>query len=67
MIMSKAALTFLILAVMAMAVDQLLTPSMDALSTVVTIAACVFASLFVAALFVGRRIKFDPILRQAKP
>lgn len=65
--MSKAALSFLILAIMAIAVDQLLPVSMDSLGTVVKTAAGVFASLFIAALFVGRRIKFDPVLRQAKP
>jgi hypothetical protein len=61
--MSKTALTFLILAVMALALGHLAAPTMDAMSTVATIAACVFGSLFVAALFVGRRIKFDPVLR----
>ncbi|MGE6385907.1 PA3371 family protein [Pseudomonas sp. NPDC078416] len=65
--MSKAAISFLILAVMALAADQLLAPSMESLSTLVKAAAGIFASLFVAALFVGRRIKFDPVLRQAKP
>jgi hypothetical protein len=65
--MSKAALSFLILAIMAIVVDQLLPPSMDTLSTAAKTAAGVFASLFLAALFVGRRIKFDPVLRQAKP
>ena len=65
--MSKAAISFLILALMALAADQLLVPSMDTMSTLAKAAAGVFASLFVAALFVGRRIKFDPVLRQAKP
>lgn len=65
--MSKAALSFLILAIMAVAVDQLLPSSMDTLSTAAKTAGGVFGSLFVAALFVGRRIKFDPVLRQAKP
>jgi len=65
--MSKAALSFLILAIMAVAVDQLLPPSTETLSTAAKAAAGVFAVLFVAALFVGRRIKFDPVLRQAKP
>ncbi|TDV54721.1 hypothetical protein EC919_104464 [Pseudomonas graminis] len=65
--MSKAAISFLILAVMALAADQLLAPSMETPSTLVKAAAGIFASLFVAALFVGRRIKFDPVLRQAKP
>lgn len=65
--MSKAALSFLILAIMALAVDQLLPASMDTLGTIAKAVAGTFASLFVAALFVGRRIKFDPVLRQAKP
>jgi hypothetical protein len=65
--MSKAAISFLILALMAVATDQLLLPSMESLSTLAKAAAGIFASLFVAALFVGRRIKFDPVLRQAKP
>lgn len=65
--MSKAALSFMILTIMALAVDQLLPPSMDTLGTVAKAVAGIFASLFVAALFVGRRIKFDPVLRQAKP
>jgi len=65
--MSKAAISFLILSVMAIAADQLMDPSMETLSTLAKAAAGVFASLFVAALFVGRRIKFDPVLRQAKP
>lgn len=65
--MSKAAISFLILAVMAIAADQLLIPSMETMSVMAKAAAGIFASLFVAALFVGRRIKFDPVLRQAKP
>jgi hypothetical protein len=65
--MSKAALSFLILTIMAIAIDQLLPPSMDTVSIVTKTASGVFASLFLAALFVGRRIKFDPVLRQAKP
>ncbi|SEJ42452.1 PA3371 family protein [Pseudomonas sp. NFR16] len=65
--MSKAALSFLILAIMAVALDQLLPASTETFSTAAKAAAVVFAVLFVAALFVGRRIKFDPVLRQAKP
>lgn len=65
--MSKAAISFLILALMAVAADQLLIPSMETISVLAKAAAGIFASLFVAALFVGRRIKFDPVLRQAKP
>jgi hypothetical protein len=65
--MSKAALSFLILTIMAIAIDQLLPPSMDTVSIATKTACGVFAGLFLAALFVGRRIKFDPVLRQAKP
>jgi dipeptide/tripeptide permease len=65
--MSKAALSFLILAIMAIAADQLLPMPVGTLSVVAKSAAAIFASLFMAALFVGRRIKFDPVLRQAKP
>jgi hypothetical protein len=65
--MSKAALTFLILSIMSVATVQLLPASMDILSAVAKAGAGIFASLFVAALIVGRRIKFDPVLRQAKP
>jgi hypothetical protein len=65
--MSKAAISFLILALMALAADQLLAPSMETVGTLAKAAAGIFAILFVAALFVGRRIKFDPVLRQAKP
>lgn len=61
--MSKAALSFLILTLVAIAVDQLFTQQIDTVSTVAKIAAGVFSCLFVAALFVGRRIKFDPVLR----
>ncbi len=65
--MSISALTFLILTLLTLAVDMLfITESMSL--DVVTKGACgVFACLFVVALVIGRRIKFDPILRQAKP
>jgi len=65
--MSKAALSFLILTLMALAADQLLPHSMDTLSMVAKTCAGIFASFFVMALIVGRKIKFDPVLRQAKP
>ncbi|RRV07493.1 hypothetical protein EGJ27_12515 [Pseudomonas sp. v388] len=61
--MSKSALSFLILALMAVAADLLLPEPAQAFSSVLKIAAGVFASLFVAALFIGRRFKFDPVLR----
>lgn len=61
--MSKSALSFMILALMAVAVDLLLPEQAPALSSASKIAAGVFASLFVVALFLGRRFKFDPVLR----
>ena len=61
--MSKSALSFLILALMAVAGDLLLPEPAQTFSSLLKIAAGVFACLFVAALFVGRRFKFDPVLR----
>lgn len=61
--MSKAALSFFILTIMALAVDQLLPTSMDSISLIVKLAAGTFIILMVIALIIGRRIKFDPILR----
>ncbi|MDH0749297.1 hypothetical protein N5D61_23505 [Pseudomonas sp. GD03842] len=65
--MSKAALSFLVLTLMALAVDQLLDASLEPLGLIAKISAGVFAMLFLMSLIVGRRIKFDPVLRQAKP
>jgi Gpi18-like mannosyltransferase len=61
--MSKAALSFFILAIMAIAVDQLLPSSMETLSLVAKSTAGIFSTLFMVALVVGRKIKFDPVLR----
>lgn len=61
--MSKTALSFFVLAIMALAVDQLLPAPPGALNLVAKSAAGVFACLFVVALFLGRRFKFDPVLR----
>ncbi|ALU61566.1 hypothetical protein ACA40_17490 [Pseudomonas syringae pv. lapsa] len=61
--MSKSALSFLVLAIIAVVVDLLLPVNAQAMSIAANIAAGVFASLFVVALFVGRRFKFDPVLR----
>ncbi|SDX58835.1 hypothetical protein SAMN05444064_11129 [Pseudomonas syringae] len=61
--MSKTALSFLVLAIMALVVDLLLPPQAQVVSVVATIVAVLFAGLFVIALFVGRRFKFDPVLR----
>jgi hypothetical protein len=61
--MSKSALSFFILAVMALAADQLLPASMQTVSLVAKSVAGIFFVLFVFALIVGRKIKFDPVLR----
>lgn len=61
--MSKSALSFLVLAIMAVVADLLLPVNAQAMSIAANIAAGVFASLLVVALFVGRRFKFDPVLR----
>lgn len=61
--MSKSALSFLILTVMSIAVDLLLPAQAVEGNLLAKIAVGVFASLFVGALIVGRRIKFDPVLR----
>lgn len=61
--MSKSALSFIILAIMAVAVDLLLPATAQGLSSVMKIAAGLFAVLFIVALILGRRFKFDPVLR----
>ncbi|WP_295476093.1 PA3371 family protein [uncultured Pseudomonas sp.] len=61
--MSKSALSFLILTVMSIAVGLLLPAQAVEGNLLAKIAVGVFASLFVGALVVGRRIKFDPVLR----
>lgn len=61
--MSKSALSFLILALMAMAIDLSLPLNENTASSVLKIAAGLFVALFVVALVVGRKFKFDPVLR----
>lgn len=61
--MSKSALSFLILALLAMAIDVSLPLDENTASTVLKIAMGLFAGLFVVALVVGRKFKFDPVLR----
>ncbi|WP_054992262.1 PA3371 family protein [Pseudomonas syringae pv. coryli] len=61
--MSTSALSFLVLAILVVVADLLLPVNAQAMSIAANIAAGVFASLFVVALFVGRRFKFDPVLR----
>lgn len=59
--MSKAAAVFLILA---LASGVLTLNLAQETGTLLPAVACaVFASLFVAALVIGRKIKFDPVLR----
>lgn len=61
--MSKSALSFLILALMAVAADLLLPAHSQVFSSVAKVAAGAFTGMFVIALFLGRRFKFDPVLR----
>ena len=61
--MSKSALSFLVLALMAIATDMLLPAHTETLSAITEICAGGFAALFVVALVLGRRFKFDPVLR----
>ncbi|MBC3952586.1 MULTISPECIES: PA3371 family protein [Pseudomonas] len=61
--MSKSALSFIILALLAVAVDYQLPATAEGLSSAAKISAGVFSVLFVVALILGRRFKFDPVLR----
>lgn len=61
--MSKSALSFIILAIMSVAVDLLLPATAQGVSSVMKIAAGLFSVLFIVALILGRRFKFDPVLR----
>ncbi len=61
--MSKSALSFLILALLAMAIDVSLPLNENTASMVLKIAMGLFIALFVVALVVGRKFKFDPVLR----
>ncbi|WP_109511890.1 PA3371 family protein [Pseudomonas ovata] len=61
--MSKSALSFLILTLMAIATDLLLLDQAPAFSTAAKAIAGVSGSLFFGALIIGRRFKFDPVLR----
>lgn len=61
--MSKSALSFAILTLMAVVVSYLIPDQAPAFTTLARITAGVFLTLFIAALIVGRRFKFDPVLR----
>ncbi len=61
--MSKSALAFAALTLAAIVVTCLLPVQAQTFSALPKIAAGIFLTLFVAALIVGRRYKFDPVLR----
>lgn len=61
--MSKSALSFAVLALLAIVTTYLLPVQAQPFSVLPKIAAGVFVTLFIAALIVGRRYKFDPVLR----
>ncbi|OCR25663.1 hypothetical protein AFK24_07635 [Pseudomonas syringae] len=61
--MSKAAVLFITVTLMFMSIDLLLPANTDAMSYAARIAAGVSFSAFVIALMMGRRFKFDPVLR----
>jgi uncharacterized membrane protein YtjA (UPF0391 family) len=61
--MSKFAVSFITLALLAMIADYLLPTDALGLNGAAKIATGIFIVLFVVALALGRRIKFDPILR----
>jgi uncharacterized membrane protein YtjA (UPF0391 family) len=61
--MSKSALSFLVLALMAIVIDMLLPLDANAMSSLLKITSGLFIVLFIVALIVGRKIKFDPLLR----
>lgn len=61
--MSKSALSFITLALLAMIADYLLPTEAAGLNGAAKIATAAFIVLFVVALALGRRIKFDPVLR----
>lgn len=61
--MSKSALSFAVLTLMAIATTFLLPDQAHTFSVLPKIATGIFVTLFITALVVGRRYKFDPILR----
>ncbi|MFS2159040.1 PA3371 family protein [Pseudomonas sp. Pseusp122] len=61
--MSKSALSFAILTAIAVMVSYLLSDQAPAIVTLSRIIAGVLFTLFILALIVGRRFKFDPVLR----
>ncbi|MCU1737970.1 MULTISPECIES: PA3371 family protein [Pseudomonas] len=62
--MSRYAITFLILTLFA-STALWMVPA-DAFTLPLVVATSLFAGLFVLALFAGRKIRFDPVLRTSE-
>jgi hypothetical protein len=61
--MSKLAVVFLLLGLACLGAAIMAPAQPVIVGTALAIAAAVSSVLFLAALFIGRRIKFDPLLR----
>lgn len=61
--MSKSAIVLLLTSLACFAAAMLAPPQATAVSNTLGAAGGVFSVLFLAAMVVGRRIKFDPLLR----
>jgi len=61
--MSKPAALFITLTLMLISIDLLLPTNNDVLSYAARIAGGVSFCAFIVALMMGRRFKFDPVLR----
>lgn len=61
--MSKSALCLLSIALLAFAVNFLLPEGSESLGLLLKGIASLTGILFLGALFIGRKIKFDPVLR----
>jgi len=59
--MSRYAFTFLILTLLG-SIALWVAPA-DAFTLPLVVATCLFGGFFVLALFAGRKIRFDPVLR----
>lgn len=61
--MSKLAVMFLLLGLGCLSAALVVPAQPVIVGTLLVIAAGISSVLFLAALFIGRRIKFDPLLR----
>lgn len=61
--MSKTAMLLITLTLMLVSIDQLLPTDAETLSYIARIAAGAFFCFSIIALMMGRRFKFDPVLR----